>query len=340
MFIHHTLSFLRSVRIIPLNNYYHTAAKLKQECLATSQLKFVHEKEKKLKLCIDNGLSEIVVKKNDWLFNFKCEYLSNGFDLLKKWNPEQMDDLFVLLQLPKSKLIYLTKKTMRESTTIPYKNRVYFFSNNFEKDPQIVCYHMMIYKFLFTRQFSMLQAIYKLLIKNEVGKEDIWKDIWVFTYSVDQIKQRIARANAANVKIKPWMIRCQNKTLERSLEIKQKNRNVLNKCSTAQYLANRLNVDEKFIRDISAKYPTMLRVSPTKLQELLDYLLNEGFTPWQILRIPRIFTHSISTLQERLTELRDLGCDPTLTTLCKNKTTYHELVDKLIMKNTNKLKET
>lgn len=43
-------------------------------------------------------------------------------------------------------------------------------------------------------------------------------------------------------------------------------------------------------------------------------------------------------LQERLTELRDLGCEPTLTVLCKNKTTYQELVSKLISKNSNKLK--
>jgi len=42
----------------------------------------------------------------------------------------------------------------------------------------------------------------------------------------------------------------------------------------------------------------------------------------------------IFNLQERLTELRDLGGEPTLTTLCKNKTTYQELVNKLILKNT------
>jgi len=46
----------------------------------------------------------------------------------------------------------------------------------------------------------------------------------------------------------------------------------------------------------------------------------------------------IFNLQERLTELRDLGCEPTLSMLCKNKTTYQELVHKLILKNTTDLK--
>lgn len=85
--------------------------------------------------------------------------------------------------------------------------------------------------------------------------------------------------------------------LNRTLEIKQKNRVVLNKDSTAQYLAKRLKVPEKTIRYINSKYPTTLRVSPPKLKEILDFLLKEGYRPSHILTIPRVFTHSISTLQ-------------------------------------------
>jgi len=43
-----------------------------------------------------------------------------------------MDDLFVLLQLPMPKLIYLTKKTMWESKIVPHGNRIYYFATNFE----------------------------------------------------------------------------------------------------------------------------------------------------------------------------------------------------------------
>lgn len=72
---------------------------------------------------------------------------------------------------------------------------------------------------------------------------------------------------------------------------------ILNKDSTAQYLAKRLKVSENTIRYISSKYPTTLRVSPTKLKEILDFLLKEGYRPTHILNTPRVFTHSISTLQ-------------------------------------------
>lgn len=83
----------------------------------------------------------------------------------------------------------------------------------------------------------------------------------------------------------------------RTLEIKHENSIVLNTDSTSQYLAKRLNVSEKTIFYVNSKYPTLLRVNPTKLKEMLDFLLKEGFRPCHILRIPRVLTHSIYTLQ-------------------------------------------
>ncbi|KAF0770243.1 transcription termination factor, mitochondrial [Aphis craccivora] len=290
--------------------------------------------QEKLNECIKHGLTSNTVLRNEWIFKINIDHLSNGLMLLKKWNPKKMDDLFVLLQLPMKRLVYLTKKTHLESKIVPHGNRVYYFASTFEKKPEQVCYHVMRYKFLFTRDFATLSHIYHILIENNVDKNDIWKDTWIFMYSIDQINQRIALTKTANLPIKPWMLRSTPEVFKRTIEIKQENRVVLNKDSTAQYLAKRLKVPEKTIRCISSKYPTTLRVSPTKLKEILDFLLNEGFRPTHILSTPRVFTHSISTLQERLTELRDLGAEPTLTALCKNKTTYQELVNKLILKNT------
>ncbi|XP_025198096.1 transcription termination factor, mitochondrial [Melanaphis sacchari] len=284
--------------------------------------------------CLKHGITSNTVLSNKWIFNINLNHLSNGLTLLKKWNPKKMDDLFVLLQMPMKKLVFLTKKTQLESQIVPRGNRVYYFASTFEKNPQEVCYHLIHYKFLFTRNFATLNHIYHILIENNVDKNDIWKDTWIFMYSIEQISQRISLTKTANLPIKPWMLRCKPEVFERTIEIKQENRVVLNKDSTAQYLAKRLKVPEKTISYISSKYPTTLRVSPIKLKEILDFLLKEGFKPTHILSTPRVFTHSISTLQERLTELRDLGAEPTLTALCKNKTTYQELVNKLILKNT------
>ncbi|XP_050438097.1 transcription termination factor, mitochondrial isoform X1 [Adelges cooleyi] len=337
MSVYTLTGLLRCVRICPVKYYYCTVSN-KRETNRTKLKK--DDKENKIKLLVDNGMPQNAVYNNEWLFNIEYNNLKNGFNLLKQWNPEKMEDLYVLLQMPMTKLIYFTKKIADESEiTMPYRNRVYFFVDNFKKHPHTVCHHMMQHTFLFTRKFPIMNNIYNILVENKVQKEDIWNDVWVFMYSINQIEQRMALANAANVNIKPWMVRCKNEVFERTVEIKQNNRVVLNKNSTAQYLAKRLHVDEKYIYRISEKYPSMLRVSPTKLKELLDFLLNEGFEPMGILSIPRVFTHSITTLQERLIELRDLGYDPTVAALCKNKTSYQELVDKLILKNTNELKK-
>lgn len=63
---------------------------------------------------------------------FSSDQLSTGLELLKKWNPKQMDDLFVLLRMPTNKLSHLTSKTILESNIVPHGNRVYYFAANFE----------------------------------------------------------------------------------------------------------------------------------------------------------------------------------------------------------------
>uniref|UniRef100_A0A2S2PSK2 Transcription termination factor, mitochondrial n=1 Tax=Schizaphis graminum TaxID=13262 RepID=A0A2S2PSK2_SCHGA len=338
MLISNMFKPLKCLNAIKLRKYLSSMIDKKQKFSIQDEVQFkincnLNDKEK-FNECIKHGLTSNAVLSNEWIFKINFNHLSAGLTLLKKWNPKKMDDLFVLLQMPMTKLVYLTKKTHLESKIVPHGNRVYYFASTFEKNPQEVCYHLMHYKFLFTRDFITLNHIYHILIENSVNKNDIWKDTWIFMYSIDQINHRISLSKKANLPIKPWMLRCKPEVFERTIEIKQENRVVLNKDSTAQYLAKRLKVPEKTIRYISSKYPTTLRVSPTKLKEILDFLLKEGFRSTHILSTPRVFTHSISTLQERLTELRDLGAEPTLTALCKNKTTYQELVNKLILKNT------
>lgn len=60
------------------------------------------------------------------------DQLSSGLELLKKWKPTKMDDLFVLLKMPTNKLVQLTRKTILESKIVPHGNRVYYFAANFE----------------------------------------------------------------------------------------------------------------------------------------------------------------------------------------------------------------
>lgn len=54
-----------------------------------------------------------------------------------------------------------------------------------------------------------------LFKENDVNKEDIWKDMWVFMYGIDHINQRISRTKSANLYTKPWMLRCKSDIFER-----------------------------------------------------------------------------------------------------------------------------
>ncbi|VVC27134.1 Hypothetical protein CINCED_3A011191 [Cinara cedri] len=331
-------SFGRPIKVHFSTKINEKKSKLKRDSLFENKTKltngFDSNKDEKYNECIKNGLTLNVISTNNWLYDMHIVHLRIGLKLLHKWKPRHIDDLLLLLQLPMTRLSYLTRKTMIESNIVPQGNRVYYFADNFEKKPQETCTYMMHYKFLFTRHFLTVDGIFKLLMENKVNKNDIWKDAWIFLYSPDQILQRLTRTKEANIIPKPWMFRCPEKVFDRTLTIKQENRVILNKDSTAQYLAKRLKVTENKIAYISLKYPTILRVNPTKLKEILDFLLSEGYNSSEILNVPRVFTHSISTLQDRLTEIRDLNGNASITNLCKNKSSYQELIGRLIIKTT------
>lgn len=61
----------------------------------------------------------------------------------------------------------------------------------------------------------IIKILFFFFLDNNINKNDIWNDVWVFMYSVDHVNQRISRTKMANIVIKPWMLRCKPEVFER-----------------------------------------------------------------------------------------------------------------------------
>lgn len=156
----------------------------------------------------------------------------------------------------------------------------------------------------------------------------ILQDLWVFKYDPRKAKERFELCkNAGRENFRPWMVRCKMEVLEHSNEIFQQNKNLLGEDTVIDYLSKRLNYDVDYMRMVVMKHPAVLKCRVTKIKEVLDYLLEDGFQPHEIANVIRILTHSLETTKQRIEELRGLDCRPSaLSIVCRSQTEYNKFI--------------
>lgn len=135
---------------------------------------------------------------------------------------------------------------------------------------------------------------------------------------------------------------------------------ILDDCSsTFDYISKRLNWDQADQEKALKRYPTIVKCHVTKVIEqkafalfisliikkkirvipndlnfqakkLIDYLLNEThFTEDDITSCPRVFSHSVETLENRMKELQSIGLKPNrLYTICLDRKSYLKFIEK------------
>lgn len=233
----------------------------------------------------------------------------------------------------------IVEKMSHEQHLVPEGNRIYHFSNYNMVAPKVVSFYFTTHKFMFEITLDNFFANTKIFVKYNVQPLDLLRDLWAFKYKPRSIESRLERAKLANKdKLMPWMVRCQEKTLQASLKKSEEFRGILGSYDTiASYIAGRLNFDLKTTEFILGKHPATKYVSITKIKDILDYLLDEaGFTPYHIAQNPRILCHSLETTRERLEEMKKHGHIPlSLVVVCKSRKEYQKELDKLISNNTN-----
>lgn len=174
-----------------------------------------------------------------------------------------------------------------------------------------------------------------IMLEYEVSPRSILMDLWCFKYLPKSIKARLERCkSAAKENLKPWVIRCPETVLQRSIDINRESIDLLNGKTIVEYLAERLGYDVDTMMSVLVKHDQLFKVRPRRAQEILDYLMNEqGFEPYQILNVIRVLCHSLDTTKKRLDELKAVGCRPTsLIIVCKSQNEYQKFLDAWLYK--------
>ncbi|XP_067007907.2 transcription termination factor, mitochondrial isoform X2 [Anabrus simplex] len=238
-----------------------------------------------------------------------------------------------LLQMPLLRLQKLCSVAKEETHLIPGGNRINYLSQRLHCEPVEICQTAAKHPFILAVSFDHLESVLSLLADAGVAPQHILKDTWVFRYNIFTIESRLNQAKEAGIKkIKPWVVRCPQATLDRTVEKHVSSRELLGSHpSVVSYLCHRLECSAEMLEFLSCKAPQMLKVNVPKLKEVLDFLYQEGFTPQQVCQVPRVLNHSLRTLQTRLKQLRSLDYNPnSLIVLCQTKRQYRIFVEKLI----------
>lgn len=98
-----------------------------------------------------------------------------------------------------------------------------------------------------------------------------------------------------------------------------------------EYLAERLQCSVEDAKVLVCKQPALESKSMKKIKEVLDFLFEQGFQPFQIYRVPKILLHSVETTKKRLKELEPYGRHlDSLYAMTKSKKQYMQFYETLV----------
>ena len=173
-----------------------------------------------------------------------------------------------------SRLLALQNSMRKERNHIPEGNRIYYFTKRLEVEPELVCKYFSTHMFMFDIQFDMLAENLNILMEYKVQPINILRDLWAFKYLPKSVRMRLERAKKAQKeKIMPWMVRCPEQVLQKSLKLSVDSRNCLGEhSSVVAYLSERLGYDHETTQQIANKHEAVLKVRVTKVN--LNFVSN------------------------------------------------------------------
>ncbi|KAM8715254.1 hypothetical protein ACLKA7_002325 [Drosophila subpalustris] len=283
---------------------------------------------------LDTLLLEGVTKQSfveyPWLLALDHKRLELKLKLIKTMKMQDINHFVPFLRLTIPRLRKLVSILNAETGDLSQKNRVYYISEKLGVRPEIVTKYLSKRLFILEMPYDMFEKNLQHMIHYNVSPINILKDLWAFRYTPKSVELRLERAQRAKKdKIMPWMVRCPEPILQRSLKLSLDELQVLGQfTSVVEYLAHRLGFSVSEAKAIMDRHPQVHTVRVTKIKEVLDYLLNEAkFTRFEIAQVPRILCHSLKTTQKRMEELASYGCRPsTLVILCRSRREYDKFL--------------
>ncbi|XP_055596410.1 uncharacterized protein LOC129746643 [Uranotaenia lowii] len=239
-----------------------------------------------------------------------------------------LNDLIPLCALKPFQVIKLVR-AMNNDELSGNTNRIYHFADRTGIAPSEVANQFARRTFMFRiPKESFLENLEQFIA--HMDPEDVLADLWAFKYSPAVVHERLARAKEVRGrKLMPWMVRCPDVVLEKSLQLTKENGALLGENETiVEYFQRRLGFDREITNSIFLKLPSVKNIRITKVKKVIDYLLEElDYLPQDIALNPRILMHSLTTTRKRMAQLQELGCRPSsLVVVCKSQVQYEKFI--------------
>ncbi|XP_017068093.2 transcription termination factor, mitochondrial [Drosophila eugracilis] len=285
------------------------------------------------------GVSRRSFVEYPWLLSLDSKRLELKLQLIKSMEYKDINHFVPFLRLTVPRLRKLVGALNSERNTIPQQNRVYYISEKLQVSPEIVTKYLSKRLFILEMPYEMFEKNLQHMIDYNVSPINVLKDLWAFRYTPKSVQLRLERAKRAKKdKIMPWMVRCPEPILQRSLKLTLDELKVLGEFSSVvEYLGHRLGFSASETKVIMDKHPQVHTVRVTKIKEVLDYLLDEAkFTRFEIAQVPRILCHSLKTTKARMEELKSHGCRPSsLVIVCRSRREYEKFLQNWISQTRN-----
>lgn len=240
-------------------------------------IEFLFEKQIKARTIVENpwllsvSSCELIVIRPDQvqLHNFLLilAFLEEKIKAIEKLHPKNLNDFIPLSRVSLSVLTRTQKIMNRERNHVPEGNRIYFLSSRLGVEPDLVSKYFSTHMFMFTINFDMLVENLNILLEYEITPVNILRDLWAFKYLPSSIRSRLERCQQADKdNLKPWMIRCPEDVLKKTLTLSQESKNLLGDDTMVSYLSQRLGYDEKAIKCLVEKNEIVTKVRITKVR--------------------------------------------------------------------------
>ncbi|KAH8255830.1 hypothetical protein KR038_011452 [Drosophila bunnanda] len=304
------------------------------ERIMTDDVVYRNYRGRALSLTLDTLQGEGVNRRSlveyPWILGQDSKRLQLKLQLMKSMDITDINHFVPFLRLTVPRLRKLVSALNSERSAMPQRNRVYYISDKLEVSPDLVARYLSKRLFILEMPYEMFEKNLHHMIDYNVSPINILKDLWAFRYTPKAVQLRLERAKRAKKdKIMPWMVRCPEPILQRSLKLSLDELKVLGEfTSVVEYVAHRLGFSVSEAKGIMDRHPQVHTVRVTKIKEVIDYLLDEAkFTRLEVAQVPRVLCHSLKTTKKRIEELKSHGCRPSsLVIVCRSRREYDKFL--------------
>lgn len=282
---------------------------------------------KNVELLLANGVKTGVVLDNPKMLTLSNSELRTNLRIVQGMKPIDINDFVPLVQVSNTKLLKLKKIAEKDKYVTSKKHRIYHISEAMGIEPHEVTKFISRVPNVLTLPYQKFEENLQILLKY-IAPTDLLHDLWAFRYKASTIEKRLNRAREGNVdKFMPWMIRCTEKKLAASIKIVSDTKAIAGKKPLVKYLSERLNYDVKTTEAIMRRHPKIFNCRVSRVKEMLDYSFDVGFEPVDFAGTPRVFSYSLTTIRQRVNELKSIGCRPQFSIICRSSNNYNNFVE-------------